>query len=185
MKVFSMMIMVLCVALFGGVASAQTASPEKATRDTAREMVNMAISDETFNAIVDQATETLAQLWWATAGEPTKADMAQRGVKLTGEEEARMKATMRVVVRRVFLELYPKSDLVESVASIWAQHLTADEMNEIIRFYKTPVGSKAVGLMGQMMVESRRASVGLSEPKSATFWERAKAELMKEAQGVR
>ncbi len=181
MKPFFMTIAILCAALFGRVVSAQTASPERATRDAAREMVNLTMSDEAYNAIVDQAAEALAGLWWATAGEPTIAEMAQRGIKATAEDEARMKALMRTIVRRVFLELCPRSDVVETVASVWAQHLSVDDMNEIIRFYKTPVGSKAIGLTGKMIVEMNKASVELFEPKSATFWERAKAELMKEA----
>ncbi len=185
MRVLAMTTVTLCVALFAAVTSAQTVSPDKATRDAAHELVSLSITDETFNALADQAVDTIAQLWWLTAGEPTKADMAKRGVSMSAEDEARMKATMRVVAGRVWLQLFPKSDLRELVVSVWTQHLTAEEMNEIIRFYKTPVGSKAAGLAGKMIVESRKVNREIYETKSATFWERAKAELMKEVQGMR
>ena len=185
MRVLAVMTVTLWVALFPAVASAQTVSPDKATRDAAREMASLSMSDEAFSAVTDQVVDMIAQMWWLTAGEPTKTDMAQRGVPLTAEEEARMKATMRVVAGRVWLELFPKSELLEGVASLWAQYLTAEEINEVIRFYRTPVGRKTAGLLGKVMVESRKTFSELYERKSAAFLERAKAELMREAQSMR
>jgi TonB family protein len=152
-------------------------SQDKAAHDAAREMVRLAITDEAFNVMLDQVGELIGRIWWATAGEATKAAMAQRGANISPEDETRMKALMKVIARKVFLELYPRSRVVESVASVWEQHLTASEMTEIVRFYRTPVGRKALGLSAKMMMNSPEFSGGVGTT-SEKFWERAKDELM-------
>jgi len=48
--------------------------------------------------------------------------MAQHGLPVSAEDEATLKATMRVVARRVLLELFPKGELLDAVATIYARH---------------------------------------------------------------
>ncbi|MGE5360670.1 MAG: TonB family protein [Bacteroidales bacterium] len=161
---------------------AQATTPNRAAMEAARELVDLAMSEQTFDALVDQMSDAIAQVWWATAGEQSKAEMAARGVKIGAEDEARMKVVMKTVAGRVFRELFPRSEFLDSVAPVYARTLSADDMNEIIRFYKTPVGSKALGLTAKMMVEGRKVGESLFAIKSVQFQDRLKAELMKEVE---
>ncbi len=47
-----------------------------------------------------------------------------------------------------------KQELLDQSAAIYADKLTADEINEIIKFYKTPVGAKFVQLQPEIAQQS-------------------------------
>ncbi len=47
-----------------------------------------------------------------------------------------------------------KQELLDQTAAIYADKLTADEINEIITFYKTPVGAKFVQAQPEIMQQS-------------------------------
>jgi hypothetical protein len=42
---------------------------------------------------------------------------------------------------------------MSDVAAIYANHMTAQEMRQIIAFYRTPVGAKALALMPRVNTE--------------------------------
>ncbi len=47
-----------------------------------------------------------------------------------------------------------KQDLLDQTAAIYADKLNTDELNEIVKFYKTPVGAKFVQLLPELGQQS-------------------------------
>ena len=47
-----------------------------------------------------------------------------------------------------------KQELLDQIAALYAEKLTADEINEIIRFYKTPIGAKFIQLQPELVQQS-------------------------------
>lgn len=51
-----------------------------------------------------------------------------------------------------------RSELIEALASVWAQKFTVEEMTAVTDFYKTDAGQKIITSMPQLMAEMQQAS---------------------------
>jgi len=117
-----------CAAQEGGGAS-QTA--EEASRELARLSVELGALD----AALDRATG-----WtWAASSD---AVVLELGREPSEEEQARARA----VLRQVIGEFLTPALWEESVARVYAEHFSAAELNEMVRFYGSPVGRKVLSL---------------------------------------
>ncbi len=47
-----------------------------------------------------------------------------------------------------------KQELLDEIAAVYAERLTADELKEIVKFYQSPVGAKYVQLQPELMKNS-------------------------------
>jgi len=47
-----------------------------------------------------------------------------------------------------------KQELLDQVAVLYAERLTADELNELIKFYKSPIGAKFIQLQPELVQQS-------------------------------
>jgi uncharacterized protein len=61
-------------------------------------------------------------------------------------------AELRNEFERVQMDIYP--DLLKDAQPIYARHFTVDEMHQLIAFYKSPVGAKALRELPQVMGSS-------------------------------
>jgi len=168
MRSFFVTLAVLFVGSFATQAVCQTATPGTGTHGPARELAQMALSDKTFDAVVDNSVSALVRLWLANAAD----------VKMSEDEEAKVAAKMTVVIRRAFLDIYPRSDWIDALAPIYSENLTTEDMSELIRFYNTPVGSKALLMTGKMITEGGKAGEALIASKVAEFRRRVQEDFV-------
>jgi hypothetical protein len=125
-----------CAAQPGSSGSSRTA--EEAAAELARESVEL--------GGLDRMLDTGAELGWAASLDAFKLEL---GREPTDDEQERGRATMRAVLAE-----FLTADLwEESVTRVYAQHFTADELEELLGFYTSPVGQKSLRLEGQLADE--------------------------------
>ena len=72
-------------------------------------------------------------------------------VNLKPDHSAEIKDVFRVIPEKFSQR---KQELLDQVAALYAEKLTADEINDIIKFYKTPLGAKFVQLQPELVQQS-------------------------------
>jgi uncharacterized protein len=72
-------------------------------------------------------------------------------VNLKPEHSAVIKDVFKLMPAR-FSER--KNELLDQIAVLYAQRLTIDELNEITKFYKSPIGAKFVQMQPELMQQS-------------------------------
>jgi len=72
-------------------------------------------------------------------------------VNLKPDHAAEIKDVFRVIPEKFSQK---KQELLDQIAALYAEKLTADEINEIIKFYKTPVGTRFVQLQPELVQQS-------------------------------
>ena len=72
-------------------------------------------------------------------------------VSLKPDHAAEIKDVFRAIPEKFSQK---KQELLDQIAALYAEKLTADEINEIIKFYKTPVGSRFVQLQPELVQQS-------------------------------
>ena len=77
-------------------------------------------------------------------------------------------------------ELVEKQSLLEQMYPIYNKYLSLAETQELVTFYQSPVGKKAIAVMPQMSRESMRVGQIWGEGFSETLHERFSARLAKE-----
>ncbi|MCS0580891.1 DUF2059 domain-containing protein [Massilia pinisoli] len=60
-------------------------------------------------------------------------------------------------------------EMLRATAQIYARHFTVDELHQIAAFYKTPVGTKMLATMPQLMAESMQAGQQVVMPRVAAI----------------
>ena len=72
-------------------------------------------------------------------------------VNLKPDHAAEIKDVFRAIPEKFTQR---KQELLDQVAALYAEKLTADELNEIIKFYKTPVGARFVQVQPELAQQS-------------------------------
>jgi len=72
-------------------------------------------------------------------------------VSLKPDHAAEIKDVFRAIPEKFSQR---KQELLDQIAALYADKLTADEINEIIRFYKTPIGAKFIQLQPELVQQS-------------------------------
>jgi hypothetical protein len=79
--------------------------------------------------------------------------------KLRPDIPASSLPTVERELQTIFAEkLDAPGGLLEQVAAVYARHFTPEEIRQMLAFYQSPVGRKAVGVMPQLMRESQDAA---------------------------
>jgi hypothetical protein len=135
---------VLVVLLGGGAlpAAAQTASPE--ALKAAQELASL-----TSKQIIAQVTTTLTNEVWPSI----EAAMKVKNPKI----DARTLAMLRKEFESA--QVAAVGEIMNDSAAIYAKLFTADELRQIIAFYRTPVGTKSLTLMPRASIELMREIV--------------------------
>ena len=63
-------------------------------------------------------------------------------------------------------------EMLRATAQIYARHFTVDELHQIAAFYKTPVGTKTLATMPQLMSESMQAGQQVVMPRVAAIMQK-------------
>jgi len=130
------------LALFGApmglrpAAAQNAATPE--SLQAARDLVAV-VSKDTMGQLVTQVT---AQVW----------PMLERGLRAKQPDiSAAVLADLRKEFERIQLEYM--SGLMNDAPSVYARHFSAAELRELLAFYRTPIGVKALHELPQITAE--------------------------------
>ncbi len=117
-------------------AKSAEAKVDPATLEATQKLFKTMKMEQIYNKMVDQATKNL---------------VARRPVLKKVEKD----------IRNFYEKYIGWSAIHDDVAKIYAKYFTAKEINDLIAFYKTPTGQKALRIMPQTMAEGRR--IGLQK----------------------
>jgi hypothetical protein len=128
--------MALLAAIAAGPVRAQGPQPSPDAIAAAKELFAFLSKD-----ILAQMTTQLSQLTWP--------DVERR---LSGHLDRAALAELRREFERIQLENL--EDIMKDAPMIYARRFTAAELREIVAFYRTPTGVKALREMPQVMAEA-------------------------------
>jgi uncharacterized protein len=122
--------LVLLGALALGPAVVQAQVPD---RKDVQELVQLVTPRETYQGVVEQMTSQMM------------AGMQQRGVGFPPEAASKIK--------RAITEALPYTELVEWTVEIYATRFNAEEIKQLLAFFKTPAGRKSARLIPEISGE--------------------------------
>ena len=109
-------------------------------------------------------------------GEEERGDGRQLGRPVSPAEERKLVD----VIRRTFAGVFPTALFEDQLVSVYAKHLSEAEAKELLRFYATPVGSKAIRLAAVLTREGAAIGQRLAQSRQAEFAQRLRDELARE-----
>lgn len=131
-----------------------------------RQMVEMEFGRGVFQEITAQLTNT------AMSGMP-QAMESRLGRELSpGEQEQ-----LAMLVRGVFMEVFPQNAWEEAMLPVYMKYLNSDDVEDVLTFYKTPVGEKMLRLQATLMREGVSARENLLQERNEEFMRRFAEEL--------
>jgi hypothetical protein len=125
-------VLVAGLALAGILSQAAPAAADADPKVT-QDLVQMVTPQDTYEAMINTMTKQMM------------ASMAQSGAKIPPDAETKMAAAVK--------EALPYKDLVTWTVEIYGTRFTTEEIRELIKFYKTPVGKKAAKLIPEISGE--------------------------------
>jgi hypothetical protein len=139
MKIFVLTILFCCFFSPGtGYCDELTLEKQMAIKELLQVTGATQLGELMGNAVAQQMGQTWKQ---------TKPDIDPRAFDIITDEIKALIHEEFVVKESLFPFLYP----------IYHKYLTLEETNELIRFYKTPIGRKAIHVMPKMTQESMQA----------------------------
>ena len=142
----------------GGPSAAQSASPEQMT--AARELIAAMRAADQFKSIIPVLMQQLRPA--IVQGRP---------------EVERDYDTMVPVMLEIFNTR--SGEMIEAVAAIYARNFTVDEMQQVISFYRTPVGQKLLDKLPAIFQESLAIGTKFGQAVASELQNRLIEELRK------
>src|SRR5437870_5679865 len=112
----------------------------------------------------------------APAEPPTPALERQLKRPVSPEEEQKLVD----VIRRTFVGVFPSALFEKELIEVYAKHFNEAEAEELLRFYRTPVGTKAIQLSAVLAGEGAVIGQRLAKSREAEFAQRLREELARE-----
>lgn len=109
----------------------------------------------------------LMQRWAGASGEagalgplakPTKADIAAKKLMDQSGVTEQIRASLQLLARTRARGELDVSGLVERIAPIYARHLSEADLEALAAWYDTPVGSRALKILPEMLLDISRES---------------------------
>jgi hypothetical protein len=136
LRILAVMALVAVAVAGGRPAMAQDNSPEALA--AARELVSLTSKD----TIRQMATQMIGQLW------PTvERSLRAKQPTLTVEQVT----ALRQEYERIFVEYL--NGLMDDAPTLYVHYFSADELRQLVAFYRSPVGQKALHVLPQLTVE--------------------------------
>lgn len=129
----------LFIVLTVGCASHDGADSSRTAEEAAQELSRLSIEQ----GALDSALGRAADWTWSAS---TDALTLELGREPSEEENDRGRA----ILREVLAEFLTPGLWEESITSVYVDRFTAAELNEIVRFYSSPVGRKVLSLEGEV-----------------------------------
>lgn len=134
-----------------------------------RELVHMAAGSGVIEAMFEPAAQTLV---------PGLRPGLERQLKraVSPEEERKLVD----VIRRTFVGVFPSALFEKELIGVYAKHFNEAEAEELLRFYRTAVGSKAIRLAAVLAGEGAAIGQRLAKSREAEFAQRLREEIARE-----
>jgi hypothetical protein len=157
----AMRVLALAALLSGGPVLAQKAPPTDPARIAAAKSLIIALgSDAQFKTAIE-----------------TMSDSMKRIVRQSNPGKAK---DIDDVFDRLQAKFLGRADeMREIVATLWAEKFTVAELEEIGRFFKTPIGAKMIAAQPEIMQKSMQAGLAWGQRLGAEVEAEARAELKK------
>ena len=132
-------VLALCIVLAVGCALQDGAGPSRTAEEAAEELARLSIELGSLDAAVGRAAD-----WtWSASLDALTLEL---GREPSEEENDRGRA----ILREVLAEFLTPELWEESIARVYMDRFTAVELNEMVRFYGSPVGRKVLTLEGEV-----------------------------------
>lgn len=153
----------LCAALVAaGLAPAAAQSIDPAKRDAIRELIEITQVEQMTEQMLGMFNERVMPM--LVAANPGKEDV--------------LSTILQEELGETFREMTP--EIVTLSATVWAKHFETGEIEELVDFYKTPLGRKLIDKQPVIMRESMQAGLKLGEQVAALAMEHVKQRLIAE-----
>ena len=134
-----------------------------------RELVHMATGSDLTDAMLQQIAQALVP-----GLKPALERQLRRPVSPAEERK------LIDVVRRTFAGVFPTALFEDELVSAYAKHFTEADAKELLRFYRTPIGSKAIRVAAVLTGEGAAIGQRLAQSRQAEFAQRLRDELARE-----
>jgi hypothetical protein len=155
----------IVVALLASVALAQGAfaadaapAPAPANAAAVRELMDAMNYRTMWKASMDQMSKTMPNMMRGQMEAAIKADTSL--LKMEAELPK-----MAAVLGNVFNDPGLMDDMEVEMIALYSRHFTVDELKQIAAYYRTPVGTKSMQLMPQVMAESMAIGQRVTMPR--------------------
>lgn len=93
------------------------------------------------------------------------AEVAAGKLKLDMQNDPRLQKIVTPAfiadLEQFFYELFISPETIRQLAALYAQYFTLDEMQDLINFYKTPLGQKLIKSNSEIMLKSQKIGMNL------------------------
>lgn len=114
---------------------------------------------------------------WAAQTDFAKnaAEMAVGKLKLDMQKDPKLQKVMTPAMiadlQQYFYELFISAETMTNLAKVYSQYFTLDEMNDLIQFYKTPLGQKLVKFNAEITIKTQQIGINLYNNHRKRFME--------------
>lgn len=114
---------------------------------------------------------------WAQTTDFAKdaADMIVKKLKLNMENDPKLKPILtddfQADLKQFIYELFLSRQSLTLMANVYQQYFTIDEMQELLKFYKTPLGQKLVKLEPELTMKTQEVGVTLLKQNEKKYME--------------
>jgi hypothetical protein len=157
------------VVLSLGVLAASSSSAAQGVSSEAQELARLSLSSGQFDRIGTQAGK-IGVL-------PVQKAIEDRWGRKRTEDELRR---LTEVFTRVLKETIPQSDFEENLAGQLGQYYSPQELRELLDFYRTPLGMKALRFASAVAEETALFGQRLAATRKEQLIERFNAEFARE-----
>lgn len=110
-------------------------------------------------------TQIVMQWVQATNFAKNASDLAVAKLKLDMEKDPKLKKVLTPALvadlEQFFYELFASRETTTELAKLYSQYFTLDEMNELVKFYKTPLGVKLIKSNAELTIKSQQIGANL------------------------
>ena len=124
----------------------------------ATEMSHIILSNGAFDAITNLQLEQSAQLFAA-------GSLSDTGHEMTQSEYQKLKS----VLSESFSKIFPIEVWGQPFSTLYAKYFSADELDQLVRFYKSPAGLKSLQIQNTLTTEGVQIGQRLYESKKEEF----------------
>jgi uncharacterized protein len=125
----------LCVAALSLTAPAAFAQTDPARLAAAKELLVVAGSAKQFDVVVPVISQQLESTF----------------VSLKPDQADKIKEAFRAMPAKFSQR---KQELLDQIAGLYAERMTVEDLNEIIKFYKSPVGARFIQVQPELVQKS-------------------------------
>ncbi len=152
---------IIAVSLLGWVVAGHAAEEKKAATQPAADAQPFFIGEDPGPVY----TQMVAQWAQATNFAKNASDVAVAKLKSDMEKDPKLAKIISPALiadlEQFFYELFASRETTTELSKLYAQYFSLDEMNELVKFYKTPLGVKLIKSNAELTIKSQQIGANL------------------------